>query len=124
MTTDKRKNQLVSEPNCHIAKWFSEDFLAVEINEIEVKMNNPVYLGFLTLKINKTLMYKFWYEYITPRYQQNAKLCYKDIDGLIIYIKTEDVCKDIANNVEKRFDKSNYEVNKPLPTRKNKNVIG
>ena len=40
-----------------------------------------------------------------------------------MHIKTEDFYKDIANDVEKRFDTSNYEVNRPLPTGKNKNVI-
>ena len=39
-------------------------------------------------------------------------------------IKTEDFYEDIANDVEKRFDTSNYEVNRPLPTGKNKKVIG
>ena len=39
-------------------------------------------------------------------------------------IKTEDFYKDIANDVEKRFDTSNYEVDRPLPTGKNKKVIG
>ena len=38
--------------------------------------------------------------------------------------KTEDFYKDIANNVEKRFDTSNYEVDRPLPTGNNKKVIG
>ena len=42
----------------------------------------------------------------------------------IIHIKTEDVYKDIANDVEKIFDTSNYEVDRPLPSRKNKKVIG
>ena len=41
-----------------------------------------------------------------------------------MHIKTKDFYKDIANDVEKRFDTSNYEVNRPLPTGKNKNVIG
>ena len=45
-----------------------------------------------------------------------------DTDGFIIYIKTEDVYKDIANDVEKRFDTSNYEVDKPLPIGKIKKV--
>ena len=45
-------------------------------------------------------------------------------DKFIIYIKTEDVYEDIANDVEKGFDTSSYEVNRPLPTRKNKRVIG
>ena len=39
-------------------------------------------------------------------------------------IKTNDFYKDIANDVEKRFDTSNYELNRPLPTGKNKKVIG
>ena len=47
-----------------------------------------------------------------------------DTDSFIINIKTEDFYEDIANDVEKRFDTSNYEVNRPLPTGKNKKVIG
>ena len=69
-------------------------------------------------------MHEFWYDYIKPKYQQNAKQCYMDTDSFIIHIKTEDVYKDIANDAEKRFDTSNYEVNRPLPTGKNKGVIG
>ena len=49
-------------------------------------------------------MYKFWYDYIKPRYQYNAKLYYMDTDSFIIHIKNEDVYEDIANDVEKRFD--------------------
>ena len=59
-----------------------------------------------------------------PKYNDNAKLCYTDTDSFIIHIKTEDFYKDIANDVEKRFDTSNYEVNRPLPAGKNKRVIG
>ena len=59
-----------------------------------------------------------------PKYGDNVKLCYMDTDGFIIYIKTEDFYEDIANDVEKRFDTSNYEVDRPLPTGKNKKVIG
>ena len=47
-----------------------------------------------------------------------------DTDSFIMHIKTEDFYKDIADDVEKRYDTSNYEVNGPLPTGKNKNVIG
>ena len=41
-----------------------------------------------------------------------------------MHIKTEDFYKDIADDVEKRFHTSNYEVDRPLPTGKNKKVIG
>ena len=69
-------------------------------------------------------MYEFWYDYIKPKYQNNAKLCYMDTGSFIINIKTEDFYKDIADDVEKRFDTSNYEVYRPLPKGKNEKVIG
>ena len=114
----------MSEPNYHATKWFSENLLAIEMKKIKVKMNKPVYLGLSILEISKTLMYEFWYDYIKPKYQNNAKLCYMDTDSFIINIKTEDFYEDIANGVEKRFDTSNYEVNGSLYKGKNKKVIG
>ena len=59
-----------------------------------------------------------------PKYGNKVKLCYMDTDSFIINIKTNYFYEDIANDVENRFDTSNYEVNRPLPTGKNKNVIG
>ena len=118
VTTDKKK--LVSEPNHLRTKWFSENLLALEMENMKVKMNKPVYLGLSILEISKT-KYEFWYDYIKPKYQQNAKLCYMDTDSFIIHIETEDVYEDIADDVEKRFDISSYEVechsiDRPLPT--------
>ena len=124
VTTDKRRNQLVSEPNCHTTKYFSENLLAIEMKKKKVKINKPVYLGLSILEMSKTLMYELWYDYIEPKYQNNAKLYYMDIDSFIINIKTEDCYKDIANDVEKRFDTSNYKVNRPLPNGKNKKGTG
>ena len=52
-----------------------EGFVSSNRNKkIEVKMNKPVYLSLSILEISKTLMYKFWYNYIKPKYQNNAKL--------------------------------------------------
>ena len=120
VTTERRRNYLVSQSNYQTTKLFSENLLAIEMKKLKVKMNKPVYLGLSILKISKTLMYEFWYDYIKSKYQNNAKLCNMDIDSLIIHIKTEDIYEDIVNDVEKRFDTSNFEVNKSLPTRKNK----
>ena len=124
VTTDKRRNQLVSEPNYHTTKWFSENLFAIEMKKTKVKMSNPVYLGLSILEISKTLMYGFWYDYMKPKYGDNVTLCYMDTDSFIMYIKTENFYKDIANDVEKRFDTSNYEINRLLPTGKNNKVIG
>ena len=71
-------------------------------------------------------MYQFWYYYIKPKYGDRTKLCYTDTDSLVIYVKTEDFYEDIANDVERWFDTSNYDENdkRLLPIGKNKKVIG
>ena len=73
VTTDKRRNQLASEPNYHTTKYFSENLMAIEMKKTKVKMNKPIYLGMSILDISKTLMYEFWYDYIKPKYQDRAK---------------------------------------------------
>ena len=125
VTTNKRRNQLASEPNYHTTKYFSENLMAIEMKKTKVKMNKPIYLGMSILDISKTLMYEFWYDYIKPKYQDKAKLCYMDTDSFVIHIKTEDFYEDIANDVEKWFDTSNYDENdkRPLPIGKNKKVV-
>ena len=65
-------------------------------------------------------MYEFWYDYVKLKYSKKAKLCYVDTDSSMVYIKTNDVYKDIAKDVETRFDTSNYELDRPLPKGKNK----
>ena len=52
---------------------------------------------------------QFWYDYIKPKYDEKTKSCYMDRDSSIVYIKTNDIYKDIAEDVEGRFDASNYE---------------
>ena len=69
-------------------------------------------------------MYEFWYDYVKLKYVEKVKLCYMDTDSFIVYIKTDDIYKDIAEDVETRFDTSNYELDRPLPKGKNKKVIG
>ena len=86
-------------------------------------MNKRVYLGLLILEISETLMYEFWYDYNKPKNWQNTKLCYMDTDIFVIHIKTEDIYENDANDVEKRFDTSNYEVNRQLLTGMNKKGI-
>ena len=66
-------------------------------------------------------MYIFWYDYVKPKYDENANLCYMDIDSLIVQVKTDDIYKDIAEDFETRFDTSSF---RPLPKGKYKKVIG
>ena len=67
-------------------------------------MNKPVYLGLSMLELNERLIYEFWYDYVKPKCDENAKLRYMDTDSFIAYIKTDNIYKDIAEDVETRFD--------------------
>ena len=87
-------------------------------------MNKPVYLGLSILELSKILMYDFWYDYVKPKYDEKVKLCYMDTGSIIVYTKTGDIYKDIAEDVETRFDTSNYALDRLLPKGKNKKVIG
>ena len=52
-------------------------------------------------------MFEFWYNYVKPRYVEKAKLCYMDTDSFIVYLRANDIYKDIAEDVETTFDISN-----------------
>ena len=75
VTTDKKRSKLVSEPNYHTTRWFSESLIRIEMKKIKVKIDKPIYLGLPILDLSKTVMYEFLYNYIKPKYQNNAKLC-------------------------------------------------
>ena len=125
VTTDKRRNQLLSEPNYRTQKYFSENFLAIEMEKTKVKWISQYILPWQYWEISKTLMDEFWYNYIRPKYQNNAKLCYMDTERFIIHIKTESLYVGIGNGVENWFGTSNYSEDdkRPLPIGKNKKII-
>ena len=124
VTMDKKRSKLVSEPNYHTINLISEYLSIIEMKKTKVKMNKPIYLGLSILEISKILMYEFWYDYMKPKYNDNVKLCYMDMDSFVMHIKTNDFYKDISDDVGNKFDTSNYEVKRPLPIGKNKKVIG
>ena len=104
VTTDKRRNLLLS---------VSEKLFAIEMEKTKVKLNKPIYLGFSTLDISKTLMYEFCYDYMKPKYGDNVKLYYMDTDSFIMYIKRKDffikilllmLKKDLIHQIMKSID--------------------
>ena len=82
-------------------------------------MNKPVCLGFSILYLSEILMFEFWYDYVKPKYGKKTKLCYMDTDSFIAYIKRDDIYKDIEEDVETKFDTSDYELDRPLLKGKN-----
>ena len=126
VTSDKKYLKYVMKPNFKDGHPFSKHLFAVEMGKTEITMNKPVYLGQAILDLSKTLMYEFHYDYMRPKYGSKVKLCYMDTDSFVYEIETKDFYRDIAKDVEKRFDTSGYskDENRPLPIRENKKVIG
>ena len=87
-------------------------------------MNKPVCLRLSILESSKNLMYGFWYYYIKPKYVEKAKLCYMDTGSFKVYIKTDDIFIDIVEDVETRFDSSNYELDIPFSKGKISKITG
>ena len=88
-------------------------------------MAKPLYLGMSILDISKILMYEFWYDYISAKYGDRAKLCYMDTDNLLITLKPKFFMK-IFLMMLTWYGTSNYDKNdkRPLPIGKNKKVTG
>ena len=59
VTTEGRRNYLVSEANYHTTKFFTENLLVVEMKKTEILMNKPVHFGLSILELSKMLMYVF-----------------------------------------------------------------
>ena len=78
----------------------------------QILINKRLYLGLSTLDLSKILIYKILYDYVKPRYGENAKLCYMNTDSFIVHLKADDIYKDIEEDIGARFDTSNFETDR------------
>ena len=126
VTEEKELEKLVKKPNFDRINTFTKDLVAVHMKKTTIKLHKPIYLGMSILDLSKTLMYEFHYNYIKPKYGNNASLLTTDTDSLFYEIKTKDFYKDISDDVTEWFDTSNYEKNHSsgIPTGMNKKFIG
>ena len=57
-------------------------------------------------------MREFWYNYVKPKYGENAAL---QTASFIVYVKIDDIFKGISEDFETGFDTSIFELDRPLP---------
>ena len=126
VTRVSQAKKLTCKPNYQHQTIFSKNLAAVHMKKVSLKFNKPVYLGMSILDLSKTLMYDFHYNYIKPKYGDNAKLLFTDTDSLAYEIETEDFYRDISSDVKSKFDTSNYpkDHQSGILTGVNKKVIG
>jgi len=89
------------------AEAFSENLIAVELRNLEVKFYKPIYVGMCILDIPKTCLYEFHHEYMASMYRDKCKVMYTDTDSLIYHIECDDMYKNMKRDVS-RFDTSDY----------------
>ena len=77
-----------------------ENLLAIEMRKTQILTNRPIYQVLSILDLNKALwIYEFCHDYVKPKYGENAKLCYMDIDSFVVYVK-QIMC---TNTLKKRL---------------------
>ena len=121
-----REKKLASETSYHSCKCFSEHFIANKMKKTKILMNKPVYVGQAVLPCSKTLMYEFWYDYLNPKYGDQVKLCYMNIDNFIFKVERDGFYKDTLPDFNKRYDtfKIDKKLNRCIPIGVNPKVIG
>ena len=62
VTTEKRRNHLLSEPSYHSTKFFTENLLTIKRGKTQIIKNKLVYLGLSVLELRKIVMYEFLYD--------------------------------------------------------------
>lgn len=125
VTNKEQARGFIQRPNYKRRTIFSEDLIAIHMGKTELMMNKPIYLGMCILDIPKILIYDFHYRYIKPKYEERAQLLFTDTDSLMYEIKTNDFYEDIKEDLETRFDTSNYPPNHGgIRRRVNKKIIG
>ena len=120
----KKLERLIAKPNYKGAFIFEDsNLVSVNMGKSTVLLNKPIYLGQAILDISKTLMYNFFYGYVKPKYGNCARLLFTDTDSLCYEIRTNDFYEDIAEDLPKWFETSNYPEGHPIGG-VNKKVLG
>ena len=79
-------------------KIFDNGLNAIRKNKVTLTLKKPAYIGMCISELSKVLMYEFHYEYIKNYCGYNSRLLFKDTDGLMYEIQTEDVFEDFSND--------------------------
>ena len=122
----EKAKKLCSKPNYKHCNPICEGLVAIHMTKTHLTMVKPIYVGATILDLSKIPMYNFHYNYFKPKYGDKATLMLMDTDSFIYRVETEDIYKDISEDVDDWFDTSNYPPNHAsgIPVGINKKVLG
>ena len=111
----------LKQSNYETRTILDEETILLARKKQTVKLNKPIYGGFVVLEISKLLMYQFYYNVLKRKYGDKVRLLGTDTDSLIVYIETNDVYEDIKEDID-HYDTFDYKI-EWMP-QKNKKVPG
>ena len=115
--------RLMSKPNFQDYKNYDNNFFSILMTKPTIILDKPIYVGLAVLDYSKLLMYKFYYDKINKIWPNN-QILYYDTDSYILKLETEDVYKDIKDNLMDDMDNSDYPKDHELYSKVNEKVIG
>ena len=110
---EKRQMYLVSEPNYRTINFSAKKLLAIEMRKTQILINKYLDLRLSILDLSKAVMHELWSDYVKRKYGENTKLCYMGTDSFVVHVKRVDSYKNIVEDVDTRFDTSNFELDRP-----------
>ena len=122
ITDRKTALKRVAKPSFERSQIIRDDLVIIQNKVTSLLLDKPLYVGFTVLELSKLLMYEFHYEKMLQRYSK-INLCFTDTDSLLYEVFTDDIYKDMLENVND-YDFSDYPFEHPLYNKKNKKVIG
>ena len=118
-----RCKKLAARPTIQRFEIINTDLVMMQLARQQITQTKPMYVGFSVLELSKLTMYEFHYDNIAKKYGSNAQLLYTDTDSFMYHIKTKDIYRDMADDLD-TYDTSNFDKHHPLYSETNKKVVG
>ena len=117
--------KLVNKEKFNQVKIFDEFLIAVKMKKTSLHFDKPIFVEMSILDLSKSLMNEFFFNFGKKKWEK-MKMLYTDTDTLFLEIQTDDFFADIADDVERWFDTSDFPKDHPscIPVGKDKKVIG
>ena len=121
--TEERYTKLMSKHSVDSIQRFSEDLVAVKMLQTKLKLDRPIHGGMVILDLAKRLMYNFYYNTLKAKYGDRVNLLFTDTNSLCVSVNTDDVYEDMKE-LQNELDCTDYPIDHPLHSLKNKKALG
>jgi len=118
-----RLTKAVSKVTFRQSEIINQDLVMVRSARTKIKLNKPIAVGFCILELSKVIMYTFFYEHLKAKYAERCTLLFTDTDSLCCQITTRDLYDDMGQMMD-QLDTSNFPIDHPQYSQKNRRVLG